>query len=57
MIGAPFSSLGISAALAFVCAVKAASNSVAAVGGVHVPAGLATSVHLPSLNSGCRTPW
>ena len=43
MIGAPFSSLGISAALAFGCAVNAAWNSVSAVAGVQVPAGFATS--------------
>ena len=52
MIGAPFSSFGISAAFAVLCAVSACWNSVAATVGVQVPAGLATSVHLPDLNSG-----
>ena len=55
MTGAPFSSLGMSTALVDELAVKACSNSVAAVGGSHVPAGVATSVHLPDLNSGFRT--
>ena len=52
MIGAPFSSFGISAALAFEWAVKACSNSLCAVVGVHVPAGVATSVHFFDSNSG-----
>ena len=56
MIGAPFSSFGMSAELAVLCAVNACSNSVAAVGGSHVPAGLATSLYLSVLNSGFRTP-
>ena len=44
MIGAAFSSFGLSRALAFEFLVKAAWNSVSAVVGVQVPAGLATSV-------------
>src|SRR5580658_6039596 len=49
MIGAPFSSFGMTAELAVECAVKADSNSVWATVGVHVPAVLAASVYLPDL--------
>src|SRR5665213_4256368 len=45
MIGAPGSSFGNTAELMFGCAVYAASNSVAAVGGSHVSAVFATSTH------------
>ena len=48
MIGAPFSSFGMSAALAFEWAVNACSNSLCAVVGVQVPAGVASSFHLPT---------
>src|ERR1017187_6021431 len=43
MIGAPFSSFGISAALMFGCAVYCCWNSLSAVGGAQVPAGWLTS--------------
>jgi hypothetical protein len=56
MIGAPFSSFGISAALMFLCAVYCCWNSDSAVAGVHVPAGLLTSFHLPEEKYGAITP-
>src|ERR1700761_3904914 len=55
MIGAPFSSFGISAAFALEFAVKACSNSLWAVVGVHVPAGVAARVHFFESNSGPST--
>ncbi len=55
MIGAPVSSLGISAELTLWCAVKMAWNSVSAVGGSHVPAVCATAVHFSSLKYGLMT--
>jgi len=54
MIGAPFSSFGISAALTPLWAVKACWNSLSATFGVQVPAGLAASFH-PEENFGART--
>src|ERR1700761_5398725 len=47
MIGAPFSSFGMRAALMFLWAVYDCSNSDSAVDGVQVPAGVATSLYLP----------
>jgi hypothetical protein len=44
MMGAPFSSLGISAALMFLCAVYCCWNSLSAMCGTQVPGGLLTSV-------------
>src|ERR1700681_1571377 len=56
MIGAPFSSFGMSAALMFLCAVNCCWNSDSATDGVHVPAGLDTSFHLPEEKNGAITP-
>src|ERR1700724_1921034 len=55
MIGAAFSSFGITAELMFLCAVKDCWNSLSAVGGSHVPAGLATSTYLPEEKNGLST--
>src|SRR5580700_8084268 len=49
MIGAAFSSLGVSTPLAEELAVNACWNSVSAVGGSQVPAGCARSFHVPFL--------
>src|SRR5580698_9360887 len=60
MIGAPFSSFGMSAALMFLWAVYCCWNSLSATSGVQVPAGLDTSVHLPEEKYGAITasyPW
>jgi hypothetical protein len=54
MIGAPFSSFGISAALMFGCAVYCCWNSLSAVGGSQVPAGWLTSFQ-PLENCGAST--
>ena len=56
MIGAPFSSFGISAALMFLCAVYCCWNSDSATDGVQVPAGLETSLYVPVEKSGASTP-
>src|ERR1700757_4543944 len=56
MIGAPFSSFGISAALMFLCAVYCCWNSDSAVGGSQVPAGWLTSFHLPEEKYEASTP-
>src|SRR6266566_3987042 len=55
MIGAAFSSLGVSTALMFGCAVNCCWNSVSAVGGSQVPAALPTLAHLPELKNGFIT--
>ena len=55
MIGAAFSSFGISAALMFLCAVYCCWNSVSAVGGSQVPAVVPTSFQ-PLLNFDASTP-
>src|ERR1700742_2494857 len=56
MIGAPFSSFGMSAALMFLCAVYCCWNSDSAVGGSQVPAGLLTFVQPLPEKYGARTP-
>src|SRR6185437_8456744 len=56
MIGAPFSSFGMSAALIFLCAVYCCWNSDSAVGGSQVPAGWLTSVHFFEEKNGAITP-
>src|ERR1700722_7650131 len=56
MIGAPFSSFGISAALMFLCAVYCCWNSDSATDGVQVPAGLEPSLYVPFKQSGASTP-
>src|SRR6516225_6540393 len=55
MIGAAFSSFGVSMALMFGCAVNCCWNSVSAVGGSQVPAALPTWAHLPELKNGFIT--
>ena len=55
MIGAAFSSFGVSTALMLLCAVNCCWNSLSAVGGSQVPAALPTWCHLPELNSGFST--
>src|ERR1039457_7110030 len=55
MIGAAFSSLGVSTALMFLCAVNCPWNSVSAVGGSHVPAPWPTWTHLPGEKNGAIT--
>jgi len=47
MIGAPFSSLGMRAALMSLCAVYCCWNYDSAVGGSQVPAGVDTLLYLP----------
>src|ERR1700691_979975 len=46
MIGAAFSSFGETRELMFLCAVYACWNSLSAVGGSHVPAGVPTSTYV-----------
>ena len=47
MIGAAFSSFGVRTELMFLCAVYACWNSLSAVGGSQVPAGVPTSTYFP----------
>ena len=54
MIGAAFSSFGISAVLMFGCAVNCCWNSLSAVGGSQVPGGLLTFFQ-PELKCGLST--
>src|SRR5215471_3377526 len=55
MIGAAFSSFGVSTELMLGCAVNCCWNSVSAVGGSQVPAALPTSAHLPEVKNGFIT--
>ena len=55
MIGAAFSSFGVSTALMFLCAVNCPWNSVSAVGGSQVPAAVPTLTQVPALKSGAIT--
>jgi hypothetical protein len=56
MIGAAFSSFGVSTELMFLWAVNACWNSVSATVGVQVPAGSPTFTYFPLENSGLSTP-